>query len=333
MYNITKDYMIREYMETTYSRQNMGSMRKQEGFHTKFSRDKRNFYCGGGNGDNTYSGNKHGNGNFTPKGHNGDGSFSFYAKSYKHNSYDDYGRYGKVNVKYVEHSPYDCYKESQDIYDFRGHMKSMEPSIVKEVPKVKQFPHAKLEVEEGVGTHVEKENSNEDSCKFMSEKNSEKEKYIEIQARMKEDSFPTRDEELQESIIRVRERRIKEKDDKAAHGLMIEIERNNEGRFKLEEEETKRSEEQSLPLYLPSTLIMQELQHMRKEIGDTGRDMTNLSMEQRGRSNIGGHVTPHTQRGYGSYNSHVPYETPVQSTHQFYMVVDKPTLEMVGMED
>ncbi|KAI5663820.1 hypothetical protein M9H77_23143 [Catharanthus roseus] len=55
---------------------------------------------------------------------------------------------------------------------------------------------------------------------------------------------------------------------------------------------------------------------MRKDMTDMRRDMSNLSMEQRGRTNIGGHVA--TQRGYVSYNPHVPYETPVQSTHHFY---------------
>ncbi|KAI5672425.1 hypothetical protein M9H77_12789 [Catharanthus roseus] len=68
----------------------------------------------------------------------------------------------------------------------------------------------------------------------------------------------------------------------------------------------------------PMKVNMQKFQQMRKEMEDMRRDMTNLFMEQRGRSNIGGHVTPHTQRGYGSYNPHVPYETTIQSTHQCY---------------
>ncbi|KAI5682069.1 hypothetical protein M9H77_03297 [Catharanthus roseus] len=70
----------------------------------------------------------------------------------------------------------------------------------------------------------------------------------------------------------------------------------------------------------PMKVIIQELQQMRKDMMDMRRDMTKLSMEQRGRSNIGEHVTPHTQRGYGSYIPHVPYETPVQSTNQIYII-------------
>lgn len=51
-------------------------------------------------------------------------------------------------------------------------------------------------------------------------------------------------------------------------------------------------------------VILQELQHMRKDMTYMRRNMTNL--EHIGRSNIIGHVTPHTQRGYGSYNAHGP---------------------------
>ncbi|KAI5653326.1 hypothetical protein M9H77_30513 [Catharanthus roseus] len=43
------------------------------------------------------------------------------------------------------------------------------PSIVEEAPKIKEIPHAKLELEEGVGTDVERETSNEDSCECMRE--------------------------------------------------------------------------------------------------------------------------------------------------------------------
>lgn len=57
--------------------------------------------------------------------------------------------------------------------------------------------------------------------------------------------------------------------------------------------------------------IMQELKRMKK-------DITNLSLEHRGRSNNEGDVTPNTQWGYRSYNSHVPYDSPAQSTHQFH---------------
>ncbi|KAI5654321.1 hypothetical protein M9H77_31508 [Catharanthus roseus] len=55
-----------------------------------------------------------------------------------------------------------------------------------------------------------------------------------------------------------------------------------------------------------------------KDMTDMRRDKTNLCMEHRGRRNMGGDVTPHTQRGYRSYNPRSPYETAVQSTHQFY---------------
>ncbi|KAI5675627.1 hypothetical protein M9H77_06577 [Catharanthus roseus] len=44
---------------------------KQEDFHTKFARDKHNFYHGGGYGINAYGGNNHGSVNFTPERHNG----------------------------------------------------------------------------------------------------------------------------------------------------------------------------------------------------------------------------------------------------------------------
>ncbi|KAI5680970.1 hypothetical protein M9H77_02197 [Catharanthus roseus] len=36
-------------------------------------------------------------------------NFSSNAKSYGHTSYDDYKGHERVNVKYIEHSPFDCY--------------------------------------------------------------------------------------------------------------------------------------------------------------------------------------------------------------------------------
>ncbi|KAI5681048.1 hypothetical protein M9H77_02275 [Catharanthus roseus] len=60
-------------------------------------------------------------------------------------------------------------------------------------------------------------------------------------------------------------------------------------------------------------VIMQELQQMRNDIGDMRREINNLSIEHRCRSNIRGHVTPHTHGGYKSHNPHVPHETIVQN--------------------
>ncbi|KAI5680987.1 hypothetical protein M9H77_02214 [Catharanthus roseus] len=51
-------------------------------------------------------------------------------------------------------------------------------------------------------------------------------------------------------------------------------------------------------------VIMQEFQQIRKDMTDMRRDITNLSMEHRDRRTI--------------YNPHGPYDSPVQSTHQFY---------------
>ncbi|KAI5681794.1 hypothetical protein M9H77_03022 [Catharanthus roseus] len=44
----------------------------------------------------------------------------------------------------------------------------------------------------------------------------------------------------------------------------------------------------------------------------------NRSYRRQGQSHIEGHVNSHTQRGYGNYNHHGSFGTPVQSTHQFY---------------
>ncbi|KAI5667458.1 hypothetical protein M9H77_17311 [Catharanthus roseus] len=64
--------------------------------------------------------------------------------------------------------------------------------------------------------------------------------------------------------------------------------------------------------------IMQELQSTRGEMGDIGRDVTNLSIEQRVQSHMEGYANSHTQRAYGNYNRHGSFEIPVQSAHQFY---------------
>ncbi|KAI5681211.1 hypothetical protein M9H77_02438 [Catharanthus roseus] len=49
-------------------------------------------------------------------------------------------------------------------------------------------------------------------------------------------------------------------------------------------------------------VIMQELQKMIKDMTDMRGNMTNLSMEHRGRNSIGEHVSSHTQWGYGYFS-------------------------------
>ncbi|KAI5669181.1 hypothetical protein M9H77_19034 [Catharanthus roseus] len=118
-----------KYTWSNSSWQRMEVMRKQKDYQSKFARDIRNFYHGGGSGVNAYGRSNHRYGNFISRGHdgyrnftlkrhNGVGNFSSNAKSYRHISYDDYGGYERVNAKYVEHSPYGCYKRSHDCYDF-----------------------------------------------------------------------------------------------------------------------------------------------------------------------------------------------------------------------
>lgn len=90
MYHITKDYMAREYVDTTSSRQRMEAMRKQEDYQSKFTGDMHNFYHGSCNGVNSYVGNNQGSENFTPKRHIRVGNFSPHVRSYEHDSYDCY---------------------------------------------------------------------------------------------------------------------------------------------------------------------------------------------------------------------------------------------------
>ncbi|KAI5653730.1 hypothetical protein M9H77_30917 [Catharanthus roseus] len=54
----------------------------------------------------------------------------------------------------------------------------------------------------------------------------------------------------------------------------------------------------------PVKIIMQELQSKQREMGYVRREITNLSIEQRGQSHIEGHVNSHSQKGYGNYNRH-----------------------------
>ncbi|KAI5676932.1 hypothetical protein M9H77_07882 [Catharanthus roseus] len=110
MYHITKDYMAREYMGTTSSKQRMEGIGKQEDFRAKYARDEHNFDHCGGNGINAYGGNDHSVGNF-----------SSYAKSYDHNSYDNSRGYERVNDKYDEHSPYDYYEGYRVKHDHYDH--------------------------------------------------------------------------------------------------------------------------------------------------------------------------------------------------------------------
>ncbi|KAI5653485.1 hypothetical protein M9H77_30672 [Catharanthus roseus] len=49
----------------------------------------------------------------------------------------------------------------------------MEPSIIEEAPKVKEFPHATIEAKEVFEIHVEKETSKEEPCYIMSRKSIE----------------------------------------------------------------------------------------------------------------------------------------------------------------
>ncbi|KAI5672532.1 hypothetical protein M9H77_12896 [Catharanthus roseus] len=106
-----------EYHWSNSSWQMMAVMRKQEDYQSKLARDMYSCYHGCGNGVNAYDGsnNRRGNfisnghdgyGNFNPKRHNGVSNFSFYAKSYMHTSYADYGGHERVNINCVEHSPY-----------------------------------------------------------------------------------------------------------------------------------------------------------------------------------------------------------------------------------
>ncbi|KAI5663807.1 hypothetical protein M9H77_23130 [Catharanthus roseus] len=52
------------------------------------------------------------------------------------------------------------------------------------------------------------------------------------------------------------------------------------------------------------SIIMQELQIMRKDMKEMRGNITKLSMEHRDQRNIGCHVTSHTQWGYGIFSPH-----------------------------
>ncbi|KAI5668549.1 hypothetical protein M9H77_18402 [Catharanthus roseus] len=91
---------------------------KQEDYHSKLARDMYNLYHGSGNGVNAYGRNNHRNRNFTRREHVGDGNFSFHAKSFVHTSFDYYGGYDRVNVRYdyKEHIPHDFYEDYHHSY-------------------------------------------------------------------------------------------------------------------------------------------------------------------------------------------------------------------------
>ncbi|KAI5667949.1 hypothetical protein M9H77_17802 [Catharanthus roseus] len=69
-------------------------------------------------------------------------------------------------------------------------------------------------------------------------------------------------------------------------------------------------------------VIMLELQLMRKDLTDIRGNMTNLSMEHRGRNNIRQHVTSHTQWGSGNFS---PYARLYE--HNSYDCYDGNRLE------
>ncbi|KAI5667462.1 hypothetical protein M9H77_17315 [Catharanthus roseus] len=60
------------------------------------------FHLGGGNGFNAYSGNNHGNRDFTSRRHFGVGNFSSYDTSFEHTPYDDYRDYGRELKLFLE---------------------------------------------------------------------------------------------------------------------------------------------------------------------------------------------------------------------------------------
>ncbi|KAI5667460.1 hypothetical protein M9H77_17313 [Catharanthus roseus] len=136
----------------------MGAKSKQENYQSKLTRDMHNFYHASGYGFNAYGGKNHDYGNFTPKRHNGVGKFSFYAKSFEHTSYDDYGGYDRDNGKYdyYDHSPYDCFAKYHH-------------SCVNEIPQ------ATIEVEETIVLHVKEEITNVENYSLKRDKNIEKE--------------------------------------------------------------------------------------------------------------------------------------------------------------
>ncbi|KAI5677712.1 hypothetical protein M9H77_08662 [Catharanthus roseus] len=62
-----------------------------------------------------------------------------------------------------------------------------------------------------------------------------------------------------------------------------------------------------IPIWIHIKVIIQELQLIRKDIKEMRGNITNLSMEHRDQSNIGGHVTSHTQQGYGNFSPYARF--------------------------
>ncbi|KAI5668773.1 hypothetical protein M9H77_18626 [Catharanthus roseus] len=65
-------------------------------------------------------------------------------------------------------------------------LKSMEPSMVDELPRAKEHSQAKVNIEESVETNVEEEISDEDICHIINEKNIEKKRRVLRQKKKKE---------------------------------------------------------------------------------------------------------------------------------------------------
>ncbi|KAI5653317.1 hypothetical protein M9H77_30504 [Catharanthus roseus] len=139
---------------------------KQEAYQSKLATDMHSSYHGDGNGFNVYGGKNYGNGNFTSKRHNGVGNFTFYAKSFEHTSYDDYGGYGRANTRYDNHE--------HSLYDF-AKVEILKQSMIEEFSKVNELPQATIEVEESVALHAKEEISNVEHCDLMRDENLEKE--------------------------------------------------------------------------------------------------------------------------------------------------------------
>ncbi|KAI5666719.1 hypothetical protein M9H77_16572 [Catharanthus roseus] len=147
-----------EYHWSNSSWQKMEGMRKQEDYQSRLARYMHNCYHSGGNGVNAYDGGNHGHENFISRGHNGYGNFT----PKRHNGV---GNFLLMDTQLS--------MPSQGV----AMVEPLTPSMVDELPRVKELPQAKIE--KILETHVEKEISNEDSCDNMNEKSIEKEECIE----------------------------------------------------------------------------------------------------------------------------------------------------------
>ncbi|KAI5676935.1 hypothetical protein M9H77_07885 [Catharanthus roseus] len=169
---------------------------------------------------------------------------------------------------------------------------------------------------------------------------------------------PIGDEKLQGPITRARARarRTKEKDDQIAHGFMMAIkepmkeglivtngtywkrEKSRRGfimstNAQLQTPHNEGTTESPHSNFDPMKVIMQELQSMRKEMGDKRRDITNVSMEHKDQINIIGHVTSHTQREVTITILMIILRCQFMALITSIMEVDTPLLEEEEMED